>query len=216
MIINSSFYDYYDCVQRQYGYDPQDSRYVRERQDVEQDKNANRFGFSNVWPRFIGFCGNIYPITHFSDYESTSCREIFCYSLEEVDRYYTSRSKIDQETYFRIWGHRKKYRDFFAEENINALNRNYRRVFEQYKVPIFAKYGDRIVLNERLNQFEFYRVKPVNQAFQEVMMWINNLAAPEKPIPHIDDITMAQAKGFDKFSFRKEKKNKYGNDTRTA
>jgi hypothetical protein len=32
------------------------------------------------------------------------------------------------------------------------------------------------------------------------------MASPEKPIPKIDDKTMAQAKGFDKFSFRKPPK----------
>lgn len=36
-------------------------------------------------------------------------------------------------------------------------------------------------------------------------MWHNNLAMPEKPIPKIDDTTVLETKGFDKFSFRKGK-----------
>ena len=35
-------------------------------------------------------------------------------------------------------------------------------------------------------------------------MFISNLAVPLKPIPKIDDKTMAEIKGFDKWSFRKE------------
>jgi hypothetical protein len=31
------------------------------------------------------------------------------------------------------------------------------------------------------------------------------MAFPNKPIPKIDDKTMAEIKGFDKFSFRKDK-----------
>ena len=43
------------------------------------------------------------------------------------------------------------------------------------------------------------------QAFQEINMWMSNQAMPEKVIPEIDNKTMIEIKGFDKFSFRKDK-----------
>ena len=42
-------------------------------------------------------------------------------------------------------------------------------------------------------------------SFQELFQWHSNLASPEKEIPYIDDKTMAEAKGFNKYSFRKDK-----------
>jgi hypothetical protein len=44
------------------------------------------------------------------------------------------------------------------------------------------------------------------QAYQEISMFVNNLAIPEKPIPKMSDEDMASIKGFDKFSFRKDKR----------
>jgi hypothetical protein len=65
-------------------------------------------------------------------------------------------------------------------------------------------------INAWLAPVEFYRVMPVEQAYQELSMYLGGLASAEKPIPEIDDVTMAGAKGFDKHSFRKDpgKKNR--------
>lgn len=65
-----------------------------------------------------------------------------------------------------------------------------------------------VVLNGHLKQFEFYKVFDAYQAFQEISMYLGSMAVPLKEVPHIDDRTMAEAKGFDKFSFRKDKKEK--------
>lgn len=64
-----------------------------------------------------------------------------------------------------------------------------------------------IILNCMLRNYEFYKVFDVQRTFQELQMWMSNIAKPIKPLPRIDDVTMAEAKGYDKFSFRKEKKN---------
>lgn len=41
-------------------------------------------------------------------------------------------------------------------------------------------------------------------AYQELQMWMSNQAIPHKPIPKVSDKDMVTAKGFDKWSFRKE------------
>jgi hypothetical protein len=62
------------------------------------------------------------------------------------------------------------------------------------------------VTNDCLRPLGFMRVLEPYAAFQELFMWLANQARPLKPIPKIDDRTMAEAKGFDKFSFRKPKR----------
>ena len=42
-------------------------------------------------------------------------------------------------------------------------------------------------------------------AFQEIAMFLGGMAMPLKPIPHLSDEIIAASKGFDKYSFRKDK-----------
>ena len=42
-------------------------------------------------------------------------------------------------------------------------------------------------------------------AYQNLSMWVNNQAQPIKPIPPMKDEDMVSIKGFDKYSFRKDK-----------
>jgi hypothetical protein len=59
--------------------------------------------------------------------------------------------------------------------------------------------------NACLKDLEFFRIVDPYTAFQEIAMFLGGLAVPLKPIPHVDDKTMVEAKGFDKkWSFRKE------------
>ena len=61
-----------------------------------------------------------------------------------------------------------------------------------------------VVVNPCLREFQFFKVLSPQQAFQELSMYMGGLAAPSKPIPAIPDATMRDAKGFDKWSFKKE------------
>lgn len=77
-----------------------------------------------------------------------------------------------------------------------------------FKQPIFTidtyylRYW-KVTWNDLLNQFEFYRVFGPYQAFQELEMYLNNLARPMKPMPVIPDELKIQTHGFNKYSFRK-------------
>jgi len=103
-----------------------------------------------------------------------------------------------------------------TEEELNKNEEWRRSWFEKHRSPIFVaeystvanKYGGRITYNAQLKPFEFYRVFDPYQAYQEVAMWLSNQAVPIKPIPELDDVTMAESKGFNKFSFRKDPSSK--------
>lgn len=79
-------------------------------------------------------------------------------------------------------------------------------------VDVRQRYGyansGHVFLNPNLTNVEFFRVVPAPQAYQAIRQWLSNQASPERPIPKIDDVTMAEAKGFDQFSFRKEARKK--------
>jgi len=62
-----------------------------------------------------------------------------------------------------------------------------------------------LTLNGELKKFEFFRVLDPFQTFQELYMYLGGLAVPDKPLPKLDDKTMAEIKGFNKYSFRKDK-----------
>jgi len=80
-------------------------------------------------------------------------------------------------------------------------------VFDRYKTAIFVyRIGRGLVLNERLNQYEFQKVLPPMQAWQELEMYVGSyLTQPVIQEPPISDKIKAEIKGFDKFSFRKDK-----------
>lgn len=56
----------------------------------------------------------------------------------------------------------------------------------------------------RLENYQFGKVRTPQQAFYEIHRVLSNKAQPVRPIPAVSDKTLAEIKGFDKWSFRKE------------
>lgn len=70
--------------------------------------------------------------------------------------------------------------------------------------PILHVESRAVTQYPRLAAYEFGKVKTPVEAYRSLYEWFSNQAVPIKPIPSIDDKTMASIKGFDKWSFRKE------------
>jgi len=91
-------------------------------------------------------------------------------------------------------------------------------VFDELGVPIFrivgydSWYEDRklplVYTNCNLKALRFYKVMPTFEAHQALSMWLGAQAAPDKPIPDVPDKIMVGAKGFTKYSFRKDPQTK--------
>jgi hypothetical protein len=92
-------------------------------------------------------------------------------------------------------------------------------VFIDHKVPYYAlEYvgrdydtgdaGYRLILNPVLADYKFYRIVDSYTAYQEIEMFMNNqIVRPDDPyIEPVSDKIKAESHGFDKFSFRKDKK----------
>lgn len=153
-----------------------------------------------------------------------------CYNIEDIDNYFLPKLNEHQiELYhcssYKEWCYKqrtKAYRNAFSAEhsrekfakffeNIKKVENNFAELFIEFKSPIFTyeyrprfNVGRRVTFNACLRETGFVKIFPPVQALQELSMYMGSIAAPEKIIPHVDDKTLAEAKGFDKFSFRKD------------
>jgi len=99
------------------------------------------------------------------------------------------------------------FKEFFEE--CEKQKEQHGKYFEEF--PIFvAHFGSgwraerKIEYNACLKEYEFYRMVDTYTAFQEVAMFWGGLAQPNRPTPEVTDKDMVTAKGFNKWSFRKE------------
>lgn len=229
MRIISKKHDYYDCIQK-YGQD--DILYIRDEKEITvnfsvhsvyESVGSQDSGFS-VHNQLIGFCGKLYPCIYLR-YPQYGDKGTCYYTMEQLDHHiektfpklveeFNKKSGRRFRSYIRGWrtsvrDEVKGYLEWFNKpENLSKLN-TLIKLFEL--APLFSvhrhSYNEsKVQLNCLLREYEFYKVFDVQRTFQELEMWMSNIAKPIKPIPHIDDVTMAEAKGFDRFSFRKEKK----------
>lgn len=226
MKIVSKKRDYYDAGQIYHSIEP---LYIREEKEIKLEgrylwdlyESLESYDKSVTFSDgIIGFCGKLYPYICTGDYNDRT----YLYSIEQVDHFLEKNhpklveeftTKRSSYHYTKISWKTRILRDvivayftwFTKPENKQKQLYSY---FDSCPIFSVEKNGmaDVIVTqNCLLRPFQFYKVFGVAQAFQELEMWMSNIAKPIKPIPHIDDVTMAEAKGYDKFSFRKEKKN---------
>lgn len=231
MRIISEFHDYYDAVQAQ-GQD-QTVVWVRKSETVKFKTHRNDEGKEYPFPKFrhgigwlrdesvrvrqyiIGFCGKTYPVLRLSvsmdDYS-------YCYNIEEVDEFVRAHLS-DQESreYFRtkgygkywkrkIPGKRKDYVEFFDE--CAQKQETFEHFFIEHHSPIFVATIDRwdaeMVFNAPLKEYGFYRLFDTYTAFQELAMYYGGvLGGVREHVPDVSDKDLAEAKGFNKWSFRK-------------
>ena len=168
-----------------------------------------RIGYSgNISPttHIVGFCGKIYPLVGFEEW-SKETRE-YCYTIEQVDAYVKRKLQPAEWSIYdsarRFSSNRQSFLSFFAA--CEQLKDNYRKMFDDKRSPIFLAsidYEAKLEWNALLGRVHFQKVFPPFQAFQEIRMFMSNLAQPEKPIPQLSDADMAHSKGHgDRYSFR--------------
>lgn len=214
MRIISSFRDYYDTVQ---AYDAdRETLFLREQSKVEIPEGTLELdtkwfnSFNRFYPRVVGFCGKLYNFYWFNDTVKAHGKHPE-YKIEGAIQYVYNKDEIIHNLSLTREG-KKELEDKRFEKKLKLQNFNIIDIPEslrQYNPIFYAKrkdgFKDEILLNPILSKLTFYRIKDVATAYQEIRMWIENQAVPEKPIPYIDDVTMAEAKGFNRFSFRKDK-----------
>ena len=185
----------------------------------------------------VGFCGKIYPcvraVDNKSRFDFKPKTVLYCYNIDDLDKAVQAYGDDVFESYEkptrkqRNWKYDKWHNcpRFIFEEWFNAYTAAPDRasIFEEHKVPIFLiqdiKYYSLILqrdpttytyltLNAPLKDVHFQKVFDPFQAYQQINMFLGNMAFPNRPIPHVSDEDLLLAKGFDKYSFRADKKRK--------
>lgn len=219
MMLISNFHDYYDTALG-FGVD-KDCVYNRSqkqlnlsrKEDKEIDnswfeKSNNKYKF-NFYEFIIGFCGEIYPmiIVEKRSNFGNLCEVDYLYSFQEYSDYIKNNEIKFKYFWFRRLSNPNEY---FNKENWKFL----KELFRKYHVPCFLiKYRfykeERLILNPKLKDYRFMKIKDPYTAFQEIHMYLSGvLGNKEKETTSISDKDKIKQKGFDKWSFRKPPKDK--------
>lgn len=232
MRIISNYRDYYDNIMG-FGIDPK-LVYVRNEQIIEyqqtyrwrrdiknQDirKNLSKLDYilhsipndQEVDYAVIAFCGQIYPCIifnkkgyynfdkfkiaikegiHWDAYDFTSRKEL----LNRLETRKTRRYSHSLNNH--SWNKFLQDSDFTISESVHRY----------WKTPILLRTLHELILNPRLNKYNFQSVIDPWTAWQTLSMYIgNNMVNQMDPIVNISDKLKAESKGFDKWSFRRHK-----------
>lgn len=157
-----------------------------------------------------------YDIDDVDKFVETNC------SKKEIEGYYYHHKSGYNTKIARQWPWNQRRRElesfFIKREEAYQQNPNkHRHWFEENHCPVFyaiydgssrrwngKTYEFEICFHGNIGQFGFARIFDPYQAFQEISMFYGSLAVPLKPIPDISDEVMAEIKGFNEWSFRKE------------
>lgn len=207
MKLISSFHDYYDCMSKH----DQDRSvlFMREtKEEVLEKPHLEKTGWYR--PKLggrahlvLGFCGRVYwamaqykrDITT-DYYASTSEFHRWMWNKEEIEAHLEKDFKPDK------WNKKRWSTWNTANEVITAA--------ENFQYPIWCVrkpddyYKTYLTINPNLKKLNAEQIISPFEAWRELSTWHGNIAEPRKPVPHIDDVTMAEAKGFNHWSFRKE------------
>jgi hypothetical protein len=184
--------------------------------------------------RVIGFCGKIYPFietyTKYGAPDDNCHGEYYHHNLEYIyseEHFYnyiqTHYGEQGCKFYLgkenrknrKLWLH---WNGYINDQTIGNFFKYYTNIamfeelFRYNKTPIWLferrgiqPYKDYIVINPRIIDYGFAKIFDAYGAFQEISMYLGGVLGTGNPgVPPIDDETLAQAKGFDKWSFRKE------------
>jgi hypothetical protein len=224
MLINSKHNDYYDGLSKQY----LDKTIVYDREEITLQTNKidnrsslysllnyyktlHRHGHirsNDITPILIGFCGELF-ILYSNDRKILTTEEEILNFFNEIetnknDRYYK---------YWKPYDTLTKIKSQFVEiQNLKSDD-----VFIELDCPIFLleyrrpNYQDvELIKNPILKDYNFQKLKDTFTCFQDIQTYISNILVVNKTMKEvkIEDKYLMQSKGFDNFSFKKEKHNR--------
>lgn len=191
--------DYYDCSMG-VAYDPS-VLYIRS--DKKKIPIKVRL---DSYCGILGFCGKLYPF--------------FYKGIVDTEYYWTTEEWSATNPYKgyhrRWWRTDKTDKEFFDNVVLGRSHTECLDYFHIYNTPIFLLCSDTksytadntiyLYTNPLLRPLGFSSIKDPYTAFQEIYQYVGGVLNNQmKPMPILDDETMAEIKGFDKkWSFRKE------------
>lgn len=233
MLIASKFHDFYDTVSV-FGVD-KTCVYQRNRQELkgefvfgdevrktlrsswprEEEFTKTKSGVQTKWTAFkyiIGYCGKLYPMVFVEKKTPTKTQNFGLYSPEEVEEFFEKENINLAKSLYSYWSMREfsvkskeSMKQFFDAEQFKSLEQE----FQKHKIPVFI-YGrftkdELLILNPKLKDFKFMKVKDPQTAFQDIFSYISGVLGVSAPeTVELSDKELAKKKGHDgKYSFRK-------------
>lgn len=152
--------------------------------------------------RIIGFCGRLYPLIKVS---VSGEKNKFFYSVHDLDKFMEKTlKKKDLAIYLNERGY--SVRSFFKKvEEVTKVGEAF--ILNRSPIVVFSEYKDKesyAIWNARLRDYQFEKAVDPYQAFQQIEMFLSNLAVPLKPIPPRTDLEKRDSHGFDYWSFKKK------------
>lgn len=214
MKLHSDFHDYYDHAIG-YGIDEKVhyNRYQKSA-SIDLQSQLNRPFHRNSG--LVGFCGKTYPFIELHKYDRNFRDEDywgefkivetrFAFSEDEYNAIEAEWSDFSDEFHSYLYSSDLKIKQLFIDWALNSDS-----VFLQHKTPIWvAKFyveEPNGILNPRLKDYGFEKIKDSFAAFQEISMYLANIIVEQKEIDIVDDKHRIEQHGFDlKQSFRHRK-----------
>lgn len=229
MRLHTDFHDYYDHA---VGYGIDDRVHYNRFTEEVKIRVKSQFDF----PRYrnvglLGFCGTIHPFIELKKFsrkydpeydfayesEAYEIAELFyAFSLEEYKEKETEWEEYSDD--FGYYDHREqiKLKQFFIDWHFQSDE-----IFLEYKIPTWIARLERNenvgIINPKLKDYGFERIKDSFTAFQEISMYLSNILVEQKETAVVEDKFRIEQHGFDlKKSFRKEKKQYTYDDKRNS
>lgn len=223
--------DYYDCMQKY----TEDRETTYKRKELQEETLPFKKVFEDTtYSVGLGLLSPKYSIYHTRTFIIGFCGELIL-SLEKelvmpecgkdrIKEYYYGyeniMSQIElahasptkyQSRHLKKW--ELKTPTAYYENVKTVLDKlNKKAVEELFEItPIWSLYRgychDEVIFktDPLLKRYNFQTVYSPPNAYQKLESYLYNVARPLKPIPEISDEIMAEAKGFNKYSFRKDK-----------
>jgi hypothetical protein len=193
-------------------------KHCKNQNRYEERSSSNSCGFTMEFI-LVGFCGIMYPCIKYHAYEPRVPRTYnYIYTVQELTteiakiKKHSSNDLLDIE-FAKCWLGKSVYKSSWYPPLDNAQYiSKFIPMFVKHKTPYFVityKWRSDPVCNlmPLLKNYKFYKVKDSYTAYQDIDMFLHNQLCDmdNPPIDPIPDVLKAQSKGFNKFSFRKDK-----------
>jgi len=187
------------------------NNYFHQLHDFRIDKiHENKFPYDSYF--IVGFCGKLYVGWKL-------------YSFKNINNDVLITITYDLDYIFELFDEKNRFGNSLYDIVSYILNYDAIDLFRELNTPIFIYdydsnvknisgycreyHNSKFIINPLLKNYEFYKKFDSFQTFQEISMFIGGvLGSKEKKIIEVEDKYKIAQHGFNKWSFRKEPKDK--------
>lgn len=174
--------------------------------------------YEKFFTSLIGFCGKIYPVITYRTWQPYGGDVLqYIYTVKKLAQALNLTEGELHASSNRHWASTtEKLADFTQGIKMNRgwgdsdklkFNLDDDKLFLEFQVPAFVITQRSVILNPTLSDYNFQQIKDPFTTYQEIEFYFSNTLTRVKDpkVPVGNDVVIANSKGFDKYSFRKDK-----------